>query len=150
MRHLETHIVIHATAQRVWQDLMDFDNFEQWNPFVRHISGKAQIGEKLEVKLQLKEASFMLIRPKVVAVEPQAYFAWKGHMGIKGLFDGMHYFQISPLKEGGVKFTHGEKFSGLLVGFILAIIGMKNLRANFNRMNAAFKQKVERIPTKNS
>ena len=35
MRELNTEIEINASAERVWQMLMDFDAYPQQNPFIR-------------------------------------------------------------------------------------------------------------------
>lgn len=48
MTELNTEIEIRASAERVWNALMDFDAYPKWNPFVREISGRAD-AEKVYV-----------------------------------------------------------------------------------------------------
>jgi hypothetical protein len=37
---LESEIVIQAAAERIWDILMDFESYPEWNPFIRNIAGK--------------------------------------------------------------------------------------------------------------
>nr|MBX2875312.1 SRPBCC domain-containing protein [Saprospiraceae bacterium] len=64
------------------------------------------------------------------------------HLFVKGLFDGEHYFLLSPDEKGGTRFVHGEHFRGLLSGLIFKLIGQKTERA-FIKMNKALKQRCE-------
>jgi uncharacterized protein YndB with AHSA1/START domain len=44
MKQLHTQIEIDAPAKRVWELLTDFASYPQWNPFIRHISGRLTPG----------------------------------------------------------------------------------------------------------
>ena len=50
--------------------------------------------------------------------EKNKEFRWKGKLFFKGLFDGEHYFILSDNKNGTTTITHGEYFSGVLVGLL--------------------------------
>jgi uncharacterized protein YndB with AHSA1/START domain len=49
MKEIYTEIEINASAGIVWDILTDFDNFPNWNPFIKKISGILQEGERIEV-----------------------------------------------------------------------------------------------------
>ena len=51
MRELRTDIEIEASPARVWEVLMDFERYAEWNPFVREIRGDAREGATLHVHL---------------------------------------------------------------------------------------------------
>ena len=40
MKKISTQIQIDATAEKVWLVLMTFENYPDWNPFVRKIEGQ--------------------------------------------------------------------------------------------------------------
>ena len=40
MKQLHTQIEIYVSDKRVWELLTDFASYPQWNPFIRHISGR--------------------------------------------------------------------------------------------------------------
>jgi len=61
---------------------------------------------------------------------------------MSGLFDGEHYFRIKALAPGRIRFTQGEKFTGVLVPLAILFMGEK-IRRGYESMNQAFKQRLE-------
>lgn len=143
-KHLHTEIKIQASREKVWLLLTHFPSHRQWNPFMISLDGELQEGKRLKIMLRNKGKDF-LIRPLVKEVNPGHGFAWLGSLWFKGLFDGYHYFEIRESGPGQVTLVHGEKFSGLLSGFILQQIGKDTLE-NFQRMNEALKRRAENEP----
>jgi len=86
------------------------------NPFIRSITGSAQTGGKLTVAIQPSGGKAMTFRPTVLVSKAHSEFRWLGHFLFRGVFDGEHYFEITPIAAGAVRFVQGEKFSGALVG----------------------------------
>ena len=151
MKTIETNILIQAPASAVWQALMDFDNYPNWNPFIQQIKGAPEVGNNIEIKIfnGTKEFNF---KPKVLANNPQQEFRWKGKMFFKGLFDGEHCFILHEKVIDGKQvtgFTHKENFTGILVGMILKSIG-ESTREGFIAMNEALKKEAERISSENN
>jgi hypothetical protein len=142
MRELTTSIVIESTPEAVWEILMDFETYPEWNPFVTMISGHAAVGERLVVTLQNPGGKKMNVSPTVTAAERDRRFSWLGKLGVKGLFDGHHHFQIEPITDGSVRFTQNEDFNGILVPFVWKTLDSKT-RAGFAAMNTALKERVE-------
>ena len=140
MNQIETEIHIQAKAQRVWQVLMDFENYPHWNPFIKSISGEKKPGGLLKVTIQPPEFSAMTIKPKVFVCDENSEFRWKGSLIIPGLFDGEHYFLIEPQADH-VRFVHGEKFNGVLVSLFGSVL--KKTKKGFEMMNQALKVKSE-------
>ena len=70
-------------------------------------------------------------------------FRWKGHLFVKGLFDGEHYFKLDALGPDKTRFIHGEQFSGVLSGMLLKMIGDSTLNG-LKSMNEALKQLAEK------
>jgi hypothetical protein len=140
-KQIRTEIVINASKEKVWSILTDFGSYSQWNPFIVSAEGQATAGSKLKNTLLNGQKKF-IIRPKVISVVQGAYFDWLGSLLVKGIFDGHHYFEIEELGAGQVKLTQGEKFSGVLSGYLLKKIGDET-RDNFVRMNQALKTRSE-------
>jgi hypothetical protein len=143
MKKLRTEIIINATPATIWKVLTDFALYPKWNPFV-HISGRPEVGTKLENTMYIEGQKPQVFRPEVLVVDPQKEFRWEGHLFVKGLFDGEHYFQLEPMAGGKTRFVHGEHFRGILVGLILKMIGEQTL-AGFEKMNTALKQRCEEM-----
>lgn len=141
MKSIQTRTTINAPAHLVWETLMNFDNYPTWNPLILSLSGEAKVNSELQLHIQPPNQKGMQFQPKVLIVDPNQEFRWKGKLLIPGLFDGEHYFQLREL-NGKTELIHGEKFSGLLSSFIFAKIGDSTL-AGFEMMNHALKQHVE-------
>lgn len=141
-KELITAIDINASPQVVWQILMDFPDYEQWNPFIRSISGAAVQGSQLKAHIQPPGGQGMTFKPTVLVAEPEREFRWLGRFLMPGLFDGEHRFQIESLGENRVRFIHSEKFLGLLVPLLATSLDT-TVRAGFEAMNQALKARAE-------
>jgi hypothetical protein len=63
-------------------------------------------------------------------------------LGMKGIFDGEHYFMLIDLDNGQTRFIHGEKFGGILVPFMEKTLG--KTKKGFELMNQALKEQCEK------
>jgi|SRR5215203_3596186 len=142
MKQLHTHIEINAPAKRVWEVLTDFASYSQWNPFIRHISGRLAPGERLQTRLAPPGGRAMTFKPKVLTAEANRELRWLGHLLVPGLFDGEHSFTIEPLAENRVRFVQREAFKGLLVPLLARSLETETQRG-FEEMNRALKERAE-------
>lgn len=141
MKKIETVIHIHRPPQYVWEVLMDFKNYPNWNPFITGISGKAKKGEQLSVTITLPGKKGMSFSPVILKIKPQEEFRWKGKFIVKGFFDGEHYFLLQQLPNGSTSLRHGEIFTGLLPSILSPLL--KNTQTGFELMNVALKEHCE-------
>jgi hypothetical protein len=111
-REIASAIDIAATATRVWDILVDFRRYPEWNPFIRRIVGSASPGACVRFRFEwppLRGPACAIVS----SARPGAELCWAG--GVPGVFRAEHYMRIEPLDSGRVRFHHGERFSGLLV-----------------------------------
>lgn len=141
MKSIQTEIIINATAEKVWGVLMAFENYPQWNPFIKSLTGAPEVGNTIRAELKNGEG-VSVFKPKVLTVNANSKFEWRGSLPVPGLFIGQHYFVIEPVEAGRVKFIHGENFSGLLAGLIMNKIGAQTMQG-FIAMNKALKEQAE-------
>ena len=142
MRELRTSVEISANAEKVWSTLMDFDKYPEWNPFINYVKGDISEGGRLEVQVGPQEGKQMTFRPTVISIEPNKRFSWLGSLGIPGIMNGKHIFEIEESGEGKVKFVHREEFSGLLVPLLWKKLDGET-RQGFELMNKALKKICE-------
>jgi hypothetical protein len=140
-KNITTEIVISASREKVWNIITDFSNYRNWNPFIINIDGLLAENAIL-TNTMLNNGKKMVFRPRVLKVIPNQYFDWMGHLFVRGVFDGHHFFELKELPEGRVQLKHGENFSGVLSGYILGKIG-EDTRNNFIKMNEAIKNLAE-------
>ncbi|MFT4039615.1 MAG: SRPBCC domain-containing protein [Thermomicrobiales bacterium] len=141
-RRIETEIQIAASPQQVWAVLADTARYPEWNPFVRRIVGNLAVGERLEVELSPPGGRAMTMRPVVLEARPDHVLRWLGSLGVSGIFDGEHAFEIEASGDNQVRFVQRESFSGVLAPILLRVIG-KQTEQGFVAMNEALKQRAE-------
>jgi hypothetical protein len=142
MKSIESETVIQAPAERIWEILMDFEQYPEWNPCITNIAGRSTPGERLRATLQLEGRKSMGFKPKVKVNTPHREFRWLGHLIVPGLFDGEHIFRLEPADQNGIKFIQREEFRGILASAFLKSIG-ETTRSGFDAMNQALKQRAE-------
>jgi hypothetical protein len=141
-KEINTEIKINNTPVKVWSVLCDFDNYPNWNPFIKFIKGQVKIGNRIIVRLEPPKASAMTFKPKVLAFEANKEFRWLGHLFIPGLFDGEHRFELIDNKNGTTTFKQSERFKGILVPLFKKMLD-NNTTEGFNLMNQKLKDLVE-------
>src|SRR4051812_34881281 len=99
---LLTEITIAAPPRLVWRVLANFDAYPDWNSFIPRISGRLEVGEHLEARIEAPHGPRMTFRPLVLAVEPDRELRWLGKVWVRGLFDGEHRFAIEATSAGAV------------------------------------------------
>jgi len=139
---LYSEIEIHASPQRIWEILADFSRYPEWNPFIRSIRGDLVTGGRITAELRPPVSEGMTIRPVLLNVEPPRELRWKGHLLVRGLFDGEHVFEIRPEDTGRCRFIQREIFSGLLLPLFTRMLKDGTARG-FADMNAALKERAE-------
>jgi hypothetical protein len=142
LKEIHTQIDIKASAERAWYVLIDFNNFSQWNPFIRQINGSPKVGTKLEIHLHTASGKRRIYRPTVTKVEPHHELRWYGKSFVPGMFNGEHIFTIKTLEVNHILFRHKEIFTGLGVSLAGDRLD-RDLYQSFEKMNNAFKEKLE-------
>ncbi|TLZ63502.1 MAG: SRPBCC domain-containing protein [Methanobacteriota archaeon] len=141
MKELRTEIEIDAPVENVWRALTDFPAFPEWNPFIRRIQGTPAVGSRLEVTLGASGTKPMTFRPTVKGFVPNQELRWLGRVGIPGLFDGEHIFELSPVGPDRTRFVQRENFRGLFVPFLAKSLD-RDARRGFEEMNQALRARV--------
>lgn len=141
MLELRTDTEIDAPVELVWRVLTDFDAFPEWNPFIRRIVGKAVEGSRLEVVLGASGTRPMRFRPRVLRVVPERELRWLGALGLPGLFDGEHIFELEALGPARTRFVQRERFRGIFLPFLRRSLE-RDARRGFEEMNRALGERV--------
>jgi len=135
-RSIRTEIRINAPAKAVWTTLLDFPRYAEWNPFIPSITGEAKQDGKLVVRFK----QGMTFKPRVTEFREGAVLEWLGKLGLGGLFDGRHRFELRP--EGNeTVLVQSEEFRGLLIPFLGKLLAQT--QKDFESLNQALKARVE-------
>ena len=140
---LHTEIQIDAPPSDVWNALTDAERFSEWNPFLQEMRGDLEVGNKLSVTIAPPGKSSMQFTPLVLRVDENRELRWRGKLGVRGIMDGEHVFELIPT-ESGTRFVHYEAFSGVLVPFLRGMLE-RDTRPGFVAMNEALKVRAENL-----
>lgn len=139
---VRTEIEISAPAAEIWKVLLDFRRYPEWNPFIVRIAGEPEVGSRLAITLSLPDSNREReIGPRLLRCDADRELRWLGHLGMKGLFDGEHFFRLEARGDGTTRVVHGEDFSGILLRFMLNQV--TEATRGFVYMNQALKRRVE-------
>jgi len=143
VKKIYTEIGIKASPDIVWKHLTTFENYKQWNPFIKNLSGELIVGSKLRATIQQPGKNPMDFRPTVLVAKKNKEFRWIGRLILPGLFDGEHYFIIEENSAGKVKFKQGEHFRGILALLMWGAVESGTTQG-FKDMNNALKSLAEK------
>jgi hypothetical protein len=138
---LQTEIQIQAAPEKIWQILIDFSKYPEWNPFITQAIGKAEVGARVEITVPSGSKELRL-HCTVIKAEPRQVLCWKYHIISPLLFRGEHSFTIEPMGSNYVRFVDQEIFNGLLVSSQAKDIDT-NSRHGFEAMDKALKIRAE-------
>ena len=142
MYTIDTSVMIAASPHRVWEVLVDFPRYPEWNPFIRRAEGDPEVGATLMVLIQPPGADAMTHHPTVQIVEPGRRLQWLGKASVPGLFHARHEFILRPA-DGSTSLRHYERFGGLAVPFLRRTL--RRTEQGPHQMNEALKQQVEAL-----
>ena len=137
-KQIKTSITINASKESIWKILTDFENYPEWNSFIKSVSGDVKVGNQIQIKLQ-----GMTFKPVVLTLNENTELKWLGHFWFKGLFDGEHKFKLTDNGNGTTNFEQSEYFSGILVKLFSKSLD-KDTKNGFEQMNKELKLRAEK------
>jgi len=141
-KEIKTEILINARPEKVWAVFADFNNYPNWNPFIKLLSGEVKVGNKINVTIQPHDAKPMSFKPKILVFETNKEMRWIGRLFFAGLFDGKHQFELIDNGNGTTTFKQSEVFKGILMPFFTKK-KMENTRKGYEAMNQKLKELAE-------
>jgi hypothetical protein len=143
MKVLSTEINIATPPERVWQVLTDFSNYEAWNPFIRRIEGKAEIGEVVKFTIRLPDRKLTL-DCLISEMIPNQKICWKWHLFFDRFDCGDHSLILRPHGGNRVHIDHRVIYNRWLLGLAEHLTG-NQIKRGFVDMNKALKSYCERV-----
>ena len=137
MRYYEATSTIAASAEAVWDVLVDGASWPAWDSGVDAVEGRIAMGETLKIRSQAAPGRAFPV--KVTTFAPPARLRFSGGMPL-GLFRGVRTYEVSG-DAGEVAFRMREEYSGPLLPLIWR--SMPDLGPSFQRFANGLKQRVE-------
>lgn len=141
-RTIRSAIEIRAPLDVVWRVLTDFDAYPAWNPHVRRVVGKPQVGGRIGIHTRPPGGRTVVMRPIILGWSPPRELRWRATFVSRRLFSGEHGFRLEEAAPGRIRFAQDETFSGMLVP-LYARLRLASTRLGFAQMNEALRARAE-------
>jgi hypothetical protein len=141
MTEISSEIEIGAAAERVWEVLLDFGSYPDWNPYMTAISSKTHNRSQLKLETRLPGGRTVRSRAMVLTVEPERRLSWRTQHPIPGLPKREHTLELAPLAEDRLRVRHSVRLRGLLG----RVLGWRSadLTEGLHLMNEALRRRSE-------
>ena len=144
---ISTELVLPTSPEQSWSVLTDFAQYPSWNPYLTRVEGKLLAGET--VSFTLVDENFpepLDLSAKLGEVSPDLRFYWVGRLGLQGLFDTRHVFELQSREDGGTNLHHYEEFRGIIPALLPNRHERSaNTRRAFDRMNQALLERLQNL-----
>jgi len=145
MHSIETSVDIEAPPERVWAILSNTVAYPTWNPVIRKLDGEWKLGARLLLVIQAPGHRATAFKPTVLDFTRGRLIRWWARLAdVPGLFQGVHELRLEPLPDGGTRFHHVERFSGLLVPLLGGTL--RDTERGYLAMNEALRARAEARP----
>lgn len=135
-------INISAPIDRVWDVLVDFQHYPDWNPFTPKVETDLEIGAPVKLHVNMPGRSTSMRTEWINLVEPGRTLCWGMHMGYPLLLCANRWQILREIENGHTEYQTIDKFSGLLVPLVLALYG-EPMRLGFQSVADNLKRRVE-------
>ena len=143
---IRTEIEINAPAEKVYQVLVNFAAYPEWNPVITKINGAPYVGEKISFNIRAMPGIEVPIAACEILVANAAMkeLRWKGPAIpiASDILSGEHFFIAQEISPQKTRFLHGEDFTGLAAGALKPLLEQR-LTESYNEMNRALKSRCE-------
>jgi hypothetical protein len=136
-----TQIAIDAPPERVWLAFTDFESYRDWSRFIKSISGDLCAGGRLTVRLGPADSNGLTFKPSITEYREGSVLEWLGHLGVPGLFDGRHRFELTRTSAGNTLFTQSETFTGIAIPFVRS--SLASMTRSFDAFNESLQARSE-------
>jgi hypothetical protein len=143
---IRNDIEVNASIDKVWQTVIDFDNYKSWNTQLSFLGGNVTPNGKLHLKLSVEGTTPYEFKPDISYWEEKKRFAWIARTGLPRVFDDEHFFELQNLGNGKTLLINREEYRGVLSLIFQQLPMMKVAPKGFEKMNIEFKNYVENPP----
>ncbi|MDQ3910124.1 MAG: SRPBCC domain-containing protein [Thermoproteota archaeon] len=143
MKEVRSEIEINSYPESVWNILIDFAAYDQWNPFINRVVGAAKEGSKIDIYIETPSGKNRKYSPRITRIEEGLELRWFGKSSLPGFLNAEHIFTIEELQPERVRFIQREVFNGLLTRVFGKGVDT-DIKQGFEDMNDALKKRAER------
>ncbi len=142
MALVRASIVIDAPAERIWQILLDFERYGEWNPFTPRVESTLQPGAPVHLHVRLRGERLSHRVEYVTAVEPERRLAWRMQLGPRFLLAAERRQLLEPAGAGQTCYVSEDEITGWLTPLVMRLFGVA-MQRGFEDVAQALKKRAE-------
>ena len=139
---IRTETEINASAQAVWETLIDLKRYPEWNPFTYEAAGELIMRAEIRLKVRFPDGSEMRTQHYVCALETNREVSWN-HTNIPLLLWSERRQIIEPIDATRVRLVNREFIWGPLAPLAMWLYG-KRIEGGLRMSAEAVKARVEK------
>lgn len=101
LNQVEVFVEIDAPPAVVWEALLSFDTYPEWDPIGRTIEGVVIDTETPRSRDVASEFTRLIDGPMAITVEPHRRLAWLDRLVVPFALDRYHEFHLEPIDGSG-------------------------------------------------
>lgn len=140
---IRKEIEINASTEKVWNVIIDFQNYKHWNTQLAYFGGDVKPNGNLHLKLSVSGTAPYEFKPAISHWEENKKFAWLAITGLPRIFDGEHFFELIDLGDEKTLLINREEYRGILSLIMKNLPMMKDAPTGFEKMNVELKTYIE-------
>ncbi len=137
-----SQVDIAASPTRVWEVLVDFARYPEWNPLTYEVETQVAEGARVTMWVRLPGKRPRTEVTTMHAIVPGRRICWGMVMGRPSLLNTNRIQLLTPTAGGGTRYFTEDSFSGWLVPVVKGLYGPA-IQAGFEAMTAALKARCE-------
>ncbi len=140
---IATEVAVQASPDKIWNTLIDFAAYPEWNRFLKSVRGLAAPDAPLDVELQYYGKPLEKKSGQVTGFIPPKYFSWSWKHKFGAWFlAAEHVFRIKTTDSGKVIFFQEMYYTGLGLKFRRRDVE-HTVRLSLDKLNDDLKHRVE-------
>jgi len=135
---------IAAPAELVWDILLDFSRYGDWNAFAPKVETDLQIGSPVVMQVHMPGRAARQQTEILNLLQPGKTICWGMIMGHPLILCANRWQLLHRLDKGGTRYETVDKLSGLLAPLVWLLYG-KPMRLGFEVVANSLKQRAEAL-----
>lgn len=136
-------VTINAPAELVWEIIVDFAHYGQWNEFCPSIKGQLRMGEPLEMEVDLGSGLQTQIE-SITCIEAPRKIVWSMENKPEDPVHADRAQEVTPIDTHSCRYVTIDHFGGEMCGPMIEAMG-KAVEDGFNLCARNLKARAEAL-----
>jgi len=142
------NVLINAPVEKVWDALVDVENYPRWNPFTTRVETTFVVGEPAILYVTMNGQHQRVQREEIITFEPPRKLVWGTTIGASFILKSRRQQIIEALDAEQTQYRTDQTFAGLLAPLVM-LLSRRDIQRGLDAVGAALKNYAEARPSPN-